>query len=86
MRITGRTVRPSNLAERRLLLSVGVTCVRVARSQNPYAVARRIARLARGGDAADLLRLVTADRPLRPLPFPLPTPDLDGPPRWPIHA
>jgi hypothetical protein len=86
MRITGRTVRPSTLAERRLLLSVGVTCVRVPRSENPYAVARRLARLARSGDAAELRKLATINRPPPPYPFPIPTPDLDGPPRWPVHA
>ena len=40
MRITGRILRPSTLAERRLLLSIGQPIVRVPRGVNPYLVAR----------------------------------------------
>jgi hypothetical protein len=50
MRITrGRTLRPSNLAERRLLLSsLGTNAIRVPRSVNPYVLARRLERAAKG--------------------------------------
>lgn len=45
MRICGRVLRPSTLAERRLLLGLfGATAVRVPRSQNIFAVARRVGR------------------------------------------
>lgn len=46
MRISGRALRPSNLAERRLMLSMGVRTLRIPRHQNPYVVARRLARAA----------------------------------------
>jgi len=81
MRINGRTLRPSTLAERRMLLAAGVTSIRVPRSMNPYAVARRLSRLAREPD--ELRRLTTTDRPPRPCPFPMPTPDLEPKP-WPV--
>lgn len=50
MRVThGRTLRPSNLAERRLLLSsLGTNAIRVPRSVNPYVLARRLERAAKG--------------------------------------
>lgn len=81
MRVNGRTLRPSTLAERRLLLSVGLTSIRVPRSQNPFAVARRLARLATQPE--ELRKLTTTDRPPRPCPFPIPTPDLEPKP-WPL--
>lgn len=59
-RITsGRLIRPSNLAERRLLLSLGIVVLRVPRGTNPYVIARRLERAARqqGADVA-LLRLL----------------------------
>ena len=47
MRIRGRSLRPSTLAERRLMLGhFGTDCIRVPRTLNPFAVARRIRRLA----------------------------------------
>ena len=46
MRIRGRIIRPSNLAERRLLLTFGVPFIRVPRGTNPFIVARRARRLA----------------------------------------
>jgi len=49
MRIIGRILRPSTLAERRLLLSFGSPCLRVARSENPFIIARRLRRAARLG-------------------------------------
>ena len=48
MRITGRTLRPSTLSERRFFCSLGLDHVRVPRSHNPYAVARQVARIAAG--------------------------------------
>jgi hypothetical protein len=51
MRIQGRTLRPSNLAERRLLLSsLGTQTVRVPRKTNPYLIARRLERAAKGNN------------------------------------
>lgn len=50
MRINGRIIRPSTLAERRYLLSLGVTDLRVPRRMNPYVVGRRLSRSARGVD------------------------------------
>jgi hypothetical protein len=60
MKINGRILRPTTLAERRLLLSMGVPFVRAARSMNPYVVARRLARLAKNEcpDALLLRQLV----------------------------
>ena len=47
MRITGRILRPANLAERRLMLSLGLgTAFRVPRSENPFSLARQVRRLA----------------------------------------
>jgi hypothetical protein len=54
MRIQGRTLRPSNLAERRLLLSLGSPALRVPRTANPCLIARRLERAARG-DNPDVL-------------------------------
>lgn len=49
MRINGRLLRPSSLAERRLMLSLGLTTTfRCPRSENPYALARKLRRLALG--------------------------------------
>lgn len=46
-RIRGRIIRPSSLAERRLMLSLGLsTTLRVPRSENPFSVARRLKRVA----------------------------------------
>ena len=46
MRVNGHTLRPSNLAERRLLAALGVESLRVPREMNPFAAARRIRRAA----------------------------------------
>jgi hypothetical protein len=66
-RIQGRTLRPSTLAERRLLLSLGVDSVlgmRVPRSKNPYQVARVLRRLAVGAspDASMLRNIIEANK------------------------
>ena len=80
MRVTGRTVRPSTLAERRLLLALGIHELRVPRSKNPFAVARRLSRMA-NGEVEELKKLISPTRPPRPRPSP------DQPiPYWPTHA
>lgn len=48
MRIQGRTLRPSTLEERRLLLSLGLDKLRVPRGTNPFALVRKIQKVARG--------------------------------------
>jgi hypothetical protein len=55
MRINGRVLRPSTLAERRFLLSLGVSSLRVPRRMNPYVIARRLGRAAAGGSEEVLL-------------------------------
>jgi hypothetical protein len=80
MRINGRILRPSTLAERRVLLTMGVTSLRVSRKFNPYAVARKIARLAKSetNDVAFLRQLVSQAKARLPG---APSPDGDVP--WP---
>lgn len=58
MRIQGRILRPSTLAERRIMFSLGLPAtLRVPRSENPFSVARRLRRLALHANAdADQLR------------------------------
>lgn len=60
------------------MLSFGVPCLRVSRKYNPYAVARKFARLARldGSDAAFLRELAEK---AKARPTPQPSPDLDTP-------
>ena len=48
MRIQGRQLRPSTLAERRVLKSLGTDVLRVPRKLNPFAVARHIRKIASG--------------------------------------
>ena len=55
-RVTGRLIRASNLAERRVLLGLGILVLRVPRGCNPYVVARRLERAARR-DCADVALL-----------------------------
>ncbi|OJY31036.1 MAG: hypothetical protein BGO98_44930 [Myxococcales bacterium 68-20] len=77
MRICGRLLRPSTLVERRLLLGhFGVSSLRVPRSQNIFAVARRIERyLKRNDDIVFLKKLATPmGRPVPPI-----APDMDSP-------
>jgi len=54
MRVNGRTLRYSTLAERRLMLSLGIDSLHVPRKLNPYSVARKLRRIA-SGQSADLL-------------------------------
>jgi hypothetical protein len=69
MRIQGRLLRPENLAERRVLKSLGVDFLRVPRKYNPFSVARLVHRASQGGlDTAKLRALATK----RPVPVELP--------------
>ncbi len=80
MRINGRTLRPSTLAARRLLLSLGVDALRVPRDMNPFTVARRLRRAARGTTPDhDAARALAAKAKKNPLDVPVPSPDLDRP-------
>lgn len=76
MRINGRLLRASTLAERRVLKTLGVDALRVPRSHNPYQVARRLTRLARGGEDLAFLRGLVPHRP-HAVPAPSPEPDHD---------
>jgi hypothetical protein len=94
MRVNGRTLRPSTMAERRLLISLGTDALRVPRNMNPFTVARRFRRAAKGiTPDHDFARgLVGAARVARMRSptrseVPVPSPDLDGPePVLPDHA
>ncbi len=80
MRINGRTLRPSTLAERRLLLSLGTDALRVPRGMNPFTVARRLRRAARvQSPDHDVARDLAAAMKKVPAEIPLPSPDLDMP-------
>lgn len=56
MRIAGRILRPATLAERRLLLSLGLSFVTVSRRMNPFIVARKVRRAASGKEPLGELR------------------------------
>lgn len=86
MRVNGRTLRYSTLSERRLFMSFGIESVRVPRRMNPFAVARRLERLARtGGADAELLRsLITAQHKPRVPTGPSPDIDLPDPVETPV--
>ena len=76
MRIHGRLLRPSNLAERRLLLGqFGTSALRVPRKYNIFSVARRLERYVKKN--ADLAFVVAMAK--RRLPIPPISPDLDVP-------
>lgn len=78
MRVTGRVLRPSNLAERRVMLSqFGSLALRVPRGVNPYLLARRLVRASQ--PSADILFVRDAlcgKRRPKP-PRPRPSPDVD---------
>lgn len=80
MRITGRILRPSDLAERRLMLNeFGTLSLRSPRGVNPYVLARRLRRAAHRTDA-DLLFVKEKLSARRPKPMgPEPSPDIDIP-------
>ena len=76
MRIHGRLLRPSNLAERRLLLGhFGTSALRVPRKYNIFSVARRLERYVKKN--ADLVFVQGMVKPRLPVP-PI-SPDLDVP-------
>jgi hypothetical protein len=75
MRINGRTLRPSTLAERRLMLSLGVTSIRVPRHVNPYSLARRIKRAARLESPDHIFSRSVIDKAPVGEPVPSPAPD-----------
>ncbi len=73
MRVRGRTLRPSTLAERRLMTALGVDFIRVPRKHNPFIVARRFERAARCETPDHLfLRKVVQQSPRPPQPSPEP--------------
>lgn len=75
IRINGRTIRPGCLVSRRFFLgTLGVDRLRVPRSQNPFAVARRVRRCLEGGDELVAIKKL-ARRPVAP---PM-SPDVDRP-------
>ena len=82
MRIQGRVLRASNLAERRVLKTLGVDFLRIPRRSNPFAVVRCIKRLAsgRGGDMPALKALLAKKTPQMPpvLPDSTSEPRTDG--------
>ena len=63
MRIQGRVLRPQNLAERRILKSLGIDYLRVPRRLNPFAVARLVRRLSFGGPDMSKLQHMLRKRP-----------------------
>ncbi len=80
MRINGRLLRPSTLAERRLLISLGTDALRVPRNMNPFTVARRFRRAAKGiTPDHDFARDLAAKMKKKPGDIPGPSPDLDSP-------
>jgi hypothetical protein len=68
MRIQGRCLRPSNLAERRVLKTLGLDSLRVPRRQNPFAIARSIRKLAAGRGDLPALKAMLAKPPSTSLP------------------
>lgn len=58
MRIHGRVLRPATLAERRLLLSLGLPFVKVGRRHNPFMVARKVRRAATNREPLYELRML----------------------------
>lgn len=77
IRITGRTLRPGDLSTRRFFLgTLGVELIRVPRSQNPYAVARRIRRYLQHEDVTVFKKLAALPSRTPMLPI---APDMDTP-------
>ena len=76
MRIRGRTLRASTLAERRLMATFGVEYIRVPRGTNPFVVARRFARAARCQTPDHLFVREVIDLS-KPWPKPKPSPEGD---------
>lgn len=88
MRINGRTLRPSDLEERRLMLSeFGTLSLRVPRGANPYLIARRLSRAAHN-ESPDLLFVrerLSGRRPKTGEPHPSPDIDVPEPIRGPVE-
>lgn len=80
MRVNGRTLRYSTLAERRLMLSLGIDALHVPRKLNPYSVARKLRRAASGqsGDLLFVHELVSRQKS-RKLAWQGPAPEGDTP-------
>jgi hypothetical protein len=79
-RLQGRVIRPSTLAERRVLKGFGVDFLRIRRGLNPFAVGRMIKKIAAGtGGNLPALR-VLLQRNARPAPVPT-LPDSTSEPR-----
>jgi hypothetical protein len=76
MRVNGRILRPATLAERRFLLTLGTSAVRVPRRQNPYVIARRVSRAAHGTSPDILVVREMVQRMANRTP-PTPSPDVD---------
>ncbi len=76
MRVNGRILRPATLAERRFLLSLGTSAIRVPRRYNPYVIARRLGRAASGGDDVLFARELATSARTR---LPMPSPEADTP-------
>jgi len=70
MRIQGRTLRASTLAERRVLKTLGLDSLRVRRGLNPFAIARQVKRVAlgTGGNLPALRALVQRNARSAPVP------------------
>ena len=66
MRIVGRTLRASTLAERRVLKSLGFDFIRVPRRLNPFAVARVIRRISFGTADMQKLKMMLKPRQCTP--------------------
>jgi hypothetical protein len=69
------------MAERRLLISLGTSTLRVPRTMNPFTVARRLRRAAKGiTPDHDFARDLAAKmKRAQPGDIPVPSPDLDSP-------
>jgi len=66
MRITGRILRPSTLAERRVLKVLGVDFLRISRKRNPFTIAKAIRKLAAGRGDLPSLKAMLATSPTPP--------------------
>jgi len=89
MRINGRTLRPSDLEERRLMLNeFGTLSLRVPRGANPYLIARRLRRAAHN-ECPDLLSVrerLSGRRPKTAEPHPSPDVDVPEPVHRPVEG
>lgn len=78
MRVRGRILRYSTLAERRIFLSLGITSIRVPRNVNPFSTARKVGRLARTETPdSEFLRKLIAQVKAKPPTGP--SPEVDTP-------